>query len=71
MPLYEYDCNDCGENFDLMRKLSDTSPVKCEKCESENVKKRFNVSSFKLIGKGFYANDYQNKGREKKRKTGK
>lgn len=36
MPLYEYDCDDCGLRFELLRKLSDfTKPAKCPECGQE------------------------------------
>jgi len=71
MPLYEYTCNKCDTDFELMVGLNNTKPIKCSSCGSKKVSKKFSSCVFKLIGKGFYANDYANKGKERKRKTGK
>lgn len=39
MPIYEYACNKCGNNFDYLAfKTSDPYPP-CPKCSSEDVKK--------------------------------
>jgi putative FmdB family regulatory protein len=32
MPFYEYECEKCGEIFELMQKIGDNSRVKCIKC---------------------------------------
>jgi len=40
VPVYEYTCPDCGENFEKLVRSSDTSPVRCPKCDSEKVKKK-------------------------------
>ena len=49
MPMYEYTCQDCQTNFELIRSIQDAdAPVQCIKCHSENVKRRislFNASS--------------------------
>lgn len=71
MPLYEYKCNKCDEEFEMMIGLTETKKPSCPKCKSKSVNKVFSRCIFKLIGKGFYANDYANKGKERKRKTGK
>ena len=42
MPIFEYKCNHCNKNFELLVR-SDTK-IRCDKCGNENVKKLF--SSF-------------------------
>lgn len=71
MPLYEYQCNKCKHEFELMVSLSNTKPVVCAKCGSKKTTKVFSTCIFKFNGTGFYATDYERKGREKKRKMGK
>ncbi len=35
MPLYEYECKQCGANFDVIRPISQADqPVACVKCSS-------------------------------------
>jgi putative FmdB family regulatory protein len=60
MPLYEYACNKCNENFELMKSFNDNNPVKCPKCGTE-AKKLISTTSFQLKGTGWYKTDYQNK----------
>ncbi|MGD1995502.1 MAG: zinc ribbon domain-containing protein [Anaerolineae bacterium] len=40
MPVYEYRCSKCGEQFDkLVRSLSTQQNVECPHCGSEDLKK--------------------------------
>jgi putative FmdB family regulatory protein len=39
MPLYEYKCESCGEEFEQIRSSSDKDEVKCPKCDSPAEKK--------------------------------
>jgi putative FmdB family regulatory protein len=49
MPLYEYECKDCGKKFDMLRTMRDAdAPVVCVRCESQRTKRllsRFNAQS--------------------------
>ena len=47
MPLYEYECSDCGEGFEVLVLDSDEI-IKCAICDSENIGKQF--STFGLGG---------------------
>ena len=40
MPIYEFECNKCGERFDLVERLSEHEKheEKCPKCGSKEVK---------------------------------
>ena len=45
MPIYEYECKECGKRFESYRGISDSdSNVQCPKCGSQNPK-RF-ISNF-------------------------
>lgn len=44
MPIYEYGCNKCGEEFSFL-KLSQSQEADCPKCSSKDVKKRISVFS--------------------------
>jgi putative FmdB family regulatory protein len=39
MPIFEYRCKNCGEKFETLVFSSQTEPVKCEKCGSEQTEK--------------------------------
>ena len=51
MPVYEYRCKHCGENFDLfVRSVTQKKTPTCPRCGSTEVKKA--VSLFGLSGGG-------------------
>lgn len=40
MPLYEYECLDCGTMFDMLRSIKDADKlITCTNCQSSNVKR--------------------------------
>ena len=40
MPLYEYECLDCGALFDGLRSMKDAdSLINCNQCESQHTKR--------------------------------
>ncbi len=61
MPIYEYICNDCGKEFELMRKFSDPPVDACVHCSGKKVEKLISRSSFVLKGGGWGATNYTKK----------
>jgi putative FmdB family regulatory protein len=49
MPIYEYACCNCSEQFEMLVFRSDEA-VCCPKCESSNVNKMMSVCGFKSGG---------------------
>lgn len=46
MPIYTYLCNNCGEKFDLLVGITaEKTELKCNKCDSKNIKKVFGTFS--------------------------
>jgi putative FmdB family regulatory protein len=44
MPLYEYRCRDCGQSFEMLRKMADADrDLICLKCHSEQVERLFSA----------------------------
>jgi putative FmdB family regulatory protein len=40
MPIYEYECTNCGERFELLRSIADSDEeIKCPKCERKSPKR--------------------------------
>jgi putative FmdB family regulatory protein len=40
MPLYEYECLDCGSLFDSLRSIKDADqPLTCNQCDGVNTKR--------------------------------
>lgn len=59
MPIFEYLCCDCAEEFEVV--VSGKEPEKCPYCNGE-IKKLVSLPSKpKFVGPGFYENDYKKK----------
>ena len=46
MPIYEYKCLKCSQQFEILQKISDEPLKKCEDCGGE-VKKQISAPAFK------------------------
>ncbi len=64
MPIYEYACAKCGETMEVLQKISDPAPAKCEHCGSKRLKRVMSQTSFQLKGEGWYITDYARKGKK-------
>lgn len=64
MPIYEYECLQCGKNHEVMQKFSDAPLTVCPECGGE-VKKLISNTSFVLKGGGWYVTDYASSERKK------
>ena len=60
MPLYEYECEQCGNRFELIRKFSDPPLDACPKCGGP-VRKLFSSPAIQFKGSGWYITDYAKK----------
>ena len=66
MPLYEYKCDACGHQFELIQKFSDPLASTCPECGGA-VRKLVSSPAFQLKGTGWYATDFAGKpGADKK-----
>lgn len=61
MPIYEYECTECGFRLEELQAFSDPPLKKCPKCKKNKLEKVISLSSFKLEGTGWYATDYVKK----------
>ena len=61
MPIYEYECSNCGCQKEVLQQFSDKPLTKCELCEG-SMKKLISQSTFHLKGSGWYVTDYASKG---------
>ena len=57
MPLYEYQCDSCGELFEVMQKFSDEPLTKHEKCGG-SVRRMLSAPALQFKGSGWYITDY-------------
>ena len=60
MPLYEYQCNVCGERTEVIQKISDPPHSHCPKCGGE-MKKLMSAPAIQFKGSGWYKTDYASK----------
>lgn len=46
MPIYEYQCRDCGATFEKLRRIKDAdSGLECPNCRSTEVERQFSTFS--------------------------
>lgn len=57
MPIYEYECLQCGKQSEVLQKMNDAPLTTCSECGGE-LKKLLSAPSFQFKGSGFYATDY-------------
>jgi putative FmdB family regulatory protein len=60
MPIYEYQCQKCGEEFEVFQGITAPAVKSCKFCKG-SVQKLMSLSSFHLKGGGWYATDYGGK----------
>lgn len=58
MPIYEYRCEKCGNELEVMHKVSDPSPTECPKCHEQALSRLMSRTSFQLKGGGWYSDLY-------------
>ena len=57
MPLYEYQCEECGLKFEVRQKFSDAPLDTCRECGGK-AKKLISQTAFTLKGGGWYQEGY-------------
>src|SRR5687767_11897144 len=60
MPIYEYECLQCGKRTEWLQRMSDGPLAACPVCGGE-VRKLISAPSFQFKGSGFYKTDYVDK----------
>lgn len=61
MPIYEYECPECGR-FEIIQKINADTLTECPRCQEQgkksSVRKAVSASAFHLKGGGWYKTDY-------------
>lgn len=70
MPIYEYQCQYCGHQFEQLQKVTDAALKTCPKCSQPKLKKLISNTSFQLKGTGWYATDFKTKKTKKPESKG-
>jgi putative FmdB family regulatory protein len=64
MPIYEYQCEGCGEIFELRQKFADKPLTSHDKCGGA-VRRLISASALQFKGSGWYVTDYGKSGAPK------
>lgn len=62
MPLYEYRCQACERQFEVIRKFSDPELDVCALCGKGPIERLVSSPAIQFKGSGFYITDYARKG---------
>ena len=60
MPIYEYHCKKCDQNFEELQGFNDKPLKKCRECGGK-LERLISLSAFHLKGSGWYETDYGKK----------
>lgn len=60
MPIYEYECVSCGDNFEKRQSFSDEPKADCPTCESTDTRRLISSPAIVFKGSGFYVTDHKN-----------
>jgi len=64
LPIYEYECLDCGKQCEVIQKFNDEPLSICPDCGG-HMHKLISQTSFVLKGTGWYVTDYASPERKK------
>jgi len=70
MPIYEYHCDACGHEFEVMQKITDKPVHQCEACKKLKARRMISQSSFQLKGGGWYSDLYSSSSGKSKSDSG-
>ena len=59
MPFYEYQCQACGAQVEVMQKISEAPLKKCPECGKSRLTKLISAPVFRLKGGGWYETDFK------------
>lgn len=69
MPIYAFECDACGHQFDRLQRLSDPDPSDCPQCGATQVRRQLTAPAFRLSGSGWYETDFKKDGDKKRNLT--
>jgi len=59
MPFYEYQCQACHSQHEVLQKISDPPLKTCPQCRKPKLKKLVSAPVFRLKGSGWYETDFK------------
>ena len=66
MPFYEYQCQACGTQTEVLQKITDAPLRKCPDCGKQKLVKLVSAPVFRLKGGGWYETDFKGDGDRKR-----
>ena len=63
MPIYEFECRKCKARLEVLQKMNDKQPVKCQKCGGR-LERLHSAPAIQFKGSGWYITDYAGEGRK-------
>jgi putative FmdB family regulatory protein len=64
MPIYEYRCAECGQDHEVLQKVSEPPLTECPACGKPALQKQLSAAGFQLKGSGWYATDFKSSGKK-------
>ena len=59
MPIYEYECTQCGHQLDALQGINELRLSECPACNKTSLKRLISAPNFRLKGKGWYETDFK------------
>ncbi|NLW90628.1 MAG: zinc ribbon domain-containing protein [Syntrophomonadaceae bacterium] len=57
MPIFDFQCQECGRKFDLMISNADKAKATCPECKSNNIKQMLSLFNTGAAGKSAPVSD--------------
>jgi putative FmdB family regulatory protein len=68
MPIYEYRCRLCGQEHEVLQKVTEPPLKDCPSCGKPGLQKLLSAAGFQLKGSGWYATDFKGGGKKPEEK---
>ncbi len=59
MPIYEYQCSECGHRMEAIQSMSEADLTDCPQCDKAGLRKQISAAGFRLKGGGWYETDFK------------
>jgi putative FmdB family regulatory protein len=69
MPIYTYECRNCGVRFEREQSMADKPLTKCPECKRKQLRKVFVPAGIIFKGSGWYATDHRSPSGQTSRKS--
>ena len=68
MPIYEYACQKCGRQHEIVQKISEKALTRCPSCKGK-LTRLLSASALQFKGSGWYVTDYARPDRKRAEKA--